>query len=203
MGSMAIMKFADRIWRRLARGGAHDVRGTEIAETAVVLPMLFMIVMAIFWFGQAFRVYGTLTQATRAGARAAVAPVCATCTSAGPTGPFNNAQTAVQNALTAAHLSTNQLVVNSAWTTPAPTLYQCRTTPLSQVFCDGGSATSVCVQENVQLSYPTNPQGGMGTCGTSVSVRYKYPFSFRIPYTNLDLGNIQLPGQAEMRVETQ
>ena len=63
-------------WRRLAR----DTRGTEIAEAAVVLPMLFMILMAIFWFGQAFRIYGTLTQATRAGARAAVAPVCATCT---------------------------------------------------------------------------------------------------------------------------
>lgn len=194
---------AERIWRCFARGLACDTHGTEIAETAVVLPMLFMIVIAIFWFGQAFRVYGTLTQATRAGARAAVAPACATCPPAGGTGPANNAQAAVQNALNAAHLSTNQLVANSQWTTPAPTLYQCRTIPLTQVFCDGGSATSVCVQENVQLSYPTNAQGGMGTCGTSVSVRYKYPFSFRIPFTNLDLSTIQLPGQAEMRVETQ
>ena len=62
-------------WRCLAR----DTRGTEIAEMAVVLPLLFMLLMGIFWFGQAFRVYGTLTQAARAGARAAVAPVCATC----------------------------------------------------------------------------------------------------------------------------
>jgi hypothetical protein len=60
------------------------------------------------------------------------------------------------------------------------------------------------VQENVQLSFPP-PQApaGMGECGTSVSVRYKYPFAFRIPYTNLDLGNIQLPGQAQMRAEAQ
>ncbi len=67
-----------RTWHRLL----CDTRGTEVAETAVVLPMLFMILIAIFWFGQAFRVYGTLTQASRAGARAAVAPVCATCRAA-------------------------------------------------------------------------------------------------------------------------
>ena len=54
-------------WRCLAR----DARGTEIAEMAVVLPLLFMLLMGIFWFGEAFRVYGTLTQAARAGARAA------------------------------------------------------------------------------------------------------------------------------------
>jgi TadE-like protein len=192
-------KSGQRAWRRLAR----DTRGTELAEAAVVLPMLFMILMAIFWFGQAFRIYGTLTQATRAGARAAVAPVCATCAPAG-TGPGLVAQTAVQNAMAAAHLSTNQLVTTGAgWTTPAPTLYQCRTSPLTPVACDPG-VTSVCVQENVQLSFPP-PQApaGMGECGTSVSVRYKYPFAFRIPYTNLDLGNIQLPGQAQMRAEAQ
>jgi Flp pilus assembly protein TadG len=184
-----------RTWCHLAR----DTRGTEIAEAAVVLPMLFMILMAIFWFGQAFRIYGTLTQATRAGARAAVAPVCATC-AAGATG-VANAQTAVQNALAAAHLSTNQLVVNSKWTTPAPTLYKCGTAKATQITCAG--TDTVCVQENVQLSYPALANGPVGTCGTSVSVRYTYPFSFPIPFTNLDLGNIQLPGQAQMRAETQ
>jgi Flp pilus assembly protein TadG len=195
-----INKLARRTWRRLAR----DTRATEIAEAAVVLPMLFMILMAIFWFGQAFRIYGTLTQATRAGARAAVAPVCATCAAAG-TSPGLIAQTAVQNAMAAAHLSANQLVTTgAAWTTPAPTLYQCRKSPLTAVSCDP-TVTSVCVQQNVQLSFPTPVSGpaGMGECGTSVSVRYKYPFHFSIPYTNLDLGNIQLPGQAQMRAEAQ
>src|SRR6204780_4374451 len=96
-------RLAARIWRRIAR----DTRGTEVAETAVVLPMLFMILIAIFWFGQAFRVYGTLTQASRAGARAAVAPVCATCGASGST-PAQIAQTAVTNAMSAAHLNTAQ-----------------------------------------------------------------------------------------------
>jgi len=193
-------KLARRGWHRIAR----DTRGTEIAEAAVVLPMLFMILMAIFWFGQAFRIYGTLTQATRAGARAAVAPVCATCAAAGVSQGLV-AQTAVQNVLAAAHLGANQLVpTGAAWTTPAPTLYQCRQSPLTQVACDP-TVTSVCVQENVQLSFPTPVTGpaGMGECGTSVSVRYKYPFHFSIPFTNLDLGNIQLPGQAQMRAEAQ
>ena len=190
-------KAGGRAWRCLAR----DTRGTEIAEAAVVLPMLFMILMGIFWFGQAFRIYGTLTQATRAGARAAVAPVCATC-GAGATG-VANAQTAVQNALAAAHLSTSQLVANSTWTTPAPTLYKCGSAKATQITCAG--TDTVCVQENVQLSYPAPATGpaGMGECGTSVSVRYKYPFHFSIPFTNLDLGNIQLPGQAQMRAESQ
>jgi hypothetical protein len=43
----------------------------------------------------------------------------------------------------------------------------------------------------------------MGTCGISVSARYQYPYHFPIPFTTLDLGNMLLPGQAQMRVETQ
>jgi Flp pilus assembly protein TadG len=185
-------------WRSLARG----VRGSEIAETAMILPLFFMIFMAIFWFGQAFRAYGTLTAGTRAAAEAAVAPVCTTC--AAGTSVASNAQTAVQNALVSAHLSINQLVPTSSWTrpnlcacVPNNTNSSCTATP---VLCDG-SVTNVCVQENVQLSYPS--QGGMGTCGISVSARYQYAYHFPIPFTNLDLGNMLLPGQAQMRVETQ
>ena len=67
--------------------------------------------------------------------------------------------------------------------------------------CDSQPITDVCVQVNVQLSYPS--QGGAGTCGTSVSARYQYPYHFSIPLTNLDIGNVLLPGQAQMRAETQ
>jgi hypothetical protein len=186
-------------WRR----GAGDTRGSEIAETAMILPLFFMVFMAIFWFGQAFRIYGTLTSGARAGAEAAVAPVCTTC-GPSPTTVAANAQTAMQNALLAAKLDKNQLVLTTGWTRPnlcacAPnnSNFSCTGTP---VLCDS-SVTNVCVQENVQLSYPS--QGGMGTCGISVSARYKYAYSFPIPFTTLDLGNMLLPGQAEMRVETQ
>jgi Flp pilus assembly protein TadG len=186
----------------------RDTSASEIAEFAMIVPLLFMFLIAIFWFGQAFRVYGTLTQATRAGARAAVAPVCATCPASGST-PAQIAQTAVTNAMSAAHLNTAQLVPTSQWTVPVPNLCQCNSggtsasSCTSPVSCDASVSIQMCVQPNVQLSYPTGSQGGMGTCGTSVSLRYQYPFSFKIPLTNLDLGNIQIPGQSQMRVETQ
>lgn len=184
------------VWRIL-RVLRHDTGGAEIAETAAILPLLFLAFMGIFWFGQAYRIYGTTTHAARAGARAAVAPACTTC--AGLTAAQNaqNAQTAVQNALVAANLDPRQLVVTSGWTPPA--LCACGTACTPQT-CDG-TVTNVCVQANVQLSYTT--KGGMGTCGTSVSMRYRYPYHFGIPLTNLDLGNMLLPGQAEMRAESQ
>ncbi|MGA8213559.1 MAG: TadE family protein [Candidatus Sulfotelmatobacter sp.] len=182
-------------WRSLA----PDARGTEIVESALVLPLVFMFVMAIFWFGQAFRIYGTLTHAAREGARAAVASVCTTC-AAGNT-PEQNAVTAVSNDMAAAHLSTAQLQPLASWTPPA--LCPCGTGPGCGTprACDGAPSINVCVQENVQLSYPS--VGGAGTCGTSVSMRYRYPYHFSIPLTPLDIGNVLLPGQAQMRVESQ
>jgi Flp pilus assembly protein TadG len=193
-------KIAGRVFASLA----DDTRGSEIAETAAILPLLFMILLGIFWFGQAYRMYGTATSATRAGAEAAVAPACTTCTALTPAQIDINAQTAVQNALKAAGLNPNQLVSTTAWTKPAPALCSCspnnpNTTCGTPVACDA-TVTNVCVQPNVQLS---DISGGMGTCGTSVSIRYQYPYHFGIPLTNLDLGNLQLPGQAQMRSETQ
>ena len=59
--------------------------GSEIAEAALVLPIFFMIMLGIYWFGRAFNVYATINHAAREGARAAAAPTCATC--AGPVNP--------------------------------------------------------------------------------------------------------------------
>jgi hypothetical protein len=188
------------MWVRLSR----DARGTEIVEAAMTLPLLFMFVIGILWFGLAFLIYGTLAQATRSGAEAAVAPVCTTC-SAGATTPATAAQTAVYNALAAAHLNKKNLVLTTSWTPPL--LCACGTAATQSACgaaktCSGGIAPpDVCVQENVQLSYPAS--GGAGTCGTSVSARYQYPVHFSIPLTGWDLGNVLLPGQAEMRAETQ
>jgi Flp pilus assembly protein TadG len=192
-------------WRRLARGTG----GTEIAEAAMVLPLLFLVLLAIFWFGQAFRIYGTVTRAAREGARAAVAPACTTCAATTPT---QNAINAVTSAMSAAHLNTAQLQPwGSTWNPPP--LCSCGSTSSS---CGGGSVVAcdnsvsnnnVCVQPNVQLSY-TTVLGGAGTCGTSVSMGYRYPISFTLPCwpapcTSLDLSKMTLTGQAEMRLETQ
>jgi hypothetical protein len=159
-------------------------------------------VIGIIWFGLAFFIYGTLTQGARAGAEAAVAPVCTTC-AAGST-QATIAQTAVHNALAVAHLNKNNLVLTSSGWTP-PMLCACGTAA-SRAACGSaqpcdGNVHDVCVQVNVQLSY--SGTGGAGTCGTSVSARYRYPYHFSIPLTNLDIGNVLIPGQAQMRSETQ
>ena len=178
------------------------VCGSEIAETAIILPLLFMLVLAIFWFGQAFRIYTTITQAARQGARAAVAPACSTCTPVTTATAAQNAITAVNSTLAAAHMNTAQIQAPN----PVPTLCPCGSTSSS---C-GNSAvacttltfnTNVCVQPNVQLSYSS--LGGAGVCGTSVSFGYKNGFNFTIPLTDLNLGNMNLPAQAQMRLETQ
>jgi len=196
------MKLRQHIaWNKLAR----STRGSEIAETAMILPLLFMLIMAIFWFGQAYRIYGSLTHAAREGARAAVAPACATCANANT--PTQNAVAAVTSAMAAANLKTAQLQAFSKWTPPL----LCACVPNnpnpsctgSPVLCDTSVNTNngICVQPNVQLSYPS--QGGAGSCGTSVSMRYQNPYHFLIPNTTLDLFNVALPGQAQMRAETQ
>jgi len=185
-----------------------EARGTEIAEAAMVLPMLFMAIIGIFWFGQAFRIYGTGTHAAMEGARAAVAPACTTCAPLTPVQIDTNAVTAVNNSLLAAHLDTKQVVAPS----PVPTLCACGSTTAAcggtAVACDPPvGASNVCVQPNVQLSY-TTVLGGAGTCGTSVSFGYKYPVHFTLPCwpppcTSLDLQNMTLPAQAQERLETQ
>src|SRR5437764_3003137 len=79
-----------------------ESRGAEIAEAAAVLPLMFMVLLGIFWFGQAFSIYGTITRAAQEGARAAAAPACTTCASGAS--PASNAYAAVQSVLTAAKL---------------------------------------------------------------------------------------------------
>jgi len=190
---------------QLAGGNA----GEEIAEAALVLPLLFIILIAIFWFGQAFRIYTTLTQAARQGARAAVAPICATCS---PPAGFSSTQSAinaVSSALTVSNLNTSQLVPLGQWTPPS--LCICGTTTAGScstpVSCASDPTNSnVCVQPNVQISFPA--QGGAGECGTAVSFQYRYPYSFTLPClpqpcTPLDLSKFTIPGQAQMRLETQ
>ncbi len=194
-----------KTWRNLAR----STHASEIAETAMILPLFFMIFLAIFWFGQAFRVYGTITRAAREGARAAVAPACTTCAS---NDPSQNAYNAIQNALVAANLDPNLMKQPTA----LPPLCQCGSAGTScagsAVACDGGQ-TNICVQgvthptgnsnpaveSNVQLSAAVS--GAAGECGVSVS--FVYPYKFWLPFSVLNNQTLELRAQAQMRAETQ
>jgi Flp pilus assembly protein TadG len=195
------MKFFWRntAWLKAVRGSD----GSEIAEAALVLPLMFMMLMGIFWFGQAFRISGTIAHAARQGARAAVALPCTTCGGPIPTAQAaqeaQDAYNAVQSALLAAKLDPTLM----SQTTTAPALCPCGSTGSSCtasgfVKCDP-SQTSVCVQTSVQLS--SSSLGGAGVCGTSVS--FQYPYTFWLPGSSLNKRNLLLPAQAEMRAEQQ
>jgi hypothetical protein len=196
--------FAHKTFRRLAA----ETRGAEIAEAAAVLPIMFMMILGIFWFGQAFSIYGTITRAAQEGARAAVAPVCTTC--AGSIDPSTNAYNAVHDALVAAHLNPARM---QQLATP-PSLCACGSLVTT---CTGGGATAcdnsqpnICVQgvqhpagnplqENLIQLAPAST--GLGVCGVSVSLRY--PFKFWLPFTSLNQQQLWLRAQAEVRAETQ
>lgn len=176
---------------------ARETRGQEIAEAALVLPIVFMIMLGIFWFGQAFRIYGTITHAAREGARAAVAPLCATCgTPLNPATVAQNAVNALQNALLAAKLDPAQ---PKRYPVTRPALLSCVNGPAPR--CDPTQLTQagVCVQNNVQLS-GTNSTS-LADCG--VSVTFQYPYQFWLPFTSLNNQRIFVPAQAHMKMESQ
>jgi Flp pilus assembly protein TadG len=176
--------------RNTLRGLADETHGAEIAEAAAVLPVMFMMILGIFWFGQAFSIYGTITRAAQDGARAAATPVCTTCGSA-PSTPSQNAYSAVQSALLAAKLDPTKLQQPN----PIPGLFSCVNG--AAVSCDGSPA-NVCVQEGVQLT--TTGGGGTGVCGISVSLQY--PYQFWLPFTSLNKQLIKLKASARVRLET-
>ena len=177
--------------RNSLRRLAGETRGAEIAEAAAVLPIMFMMILGIFWFGQAFSIYGTITRAAQDGARAgAAAPNCTTCTSSVNTAA-TNASNAVQSALVAAHLN-RPIIPLANWTPPAAV--DCLD-PGDAVACT--NVGNVCVQTNVQLS---NPASG-SVCGISVS--FEYPYQFWLPFTSLNKQSIQMQAVARVRMETQ
>jgi len=182
-----VRTLGNTIWRKLVL----DTRGAEIAEAAAVLPLMFMILLGIFWFGQAFSLYGAITRAAQEGARAGAAPYCTTCNT--PNGPVINAANAVNAALTVSHLDPSQVVLPAS----PPSFVNCITG--QPVMTCNGASTKACVQSEVQLVPPDGI--GAGVCGISVSLQY--PFQFYLPFTSLNKRRILLSASASVRMENQ
>lgn len=180
--------FAITVLRRLG----SETRGAEIAEAAAVLPLMFMILLGIFWFGQAFSIYGAITRAAQEGARAGATPYCATCTGAS-TAP-TNAANAAQAAMVASRLDPTQV----RFPVPAPSFLACGG-GAAPVCSSGGNSNPFCVQTPIQM---TNVRAGTnGLCGVSVS--FQYPFQFWLPFTTLNNRRIWLNATAQVRLENQ
>lgn len=163
--------------------------GAEIAEAALVLPLVFMFLLGIIWFGRAFNIYATITQAAQRGAIVAARPTCATCL---PANTFPNAL-AVDNAVyavtDAANLDRAAIQPNPPGVAPVACPAPAPPPTCSSVV----SKITVC--QGVVLNAPSSaPQ-----CGVTVS--FKYPFQFYLPFTSLNLQQITLTASAQSRME--
>jgi hypothetical protein len=185
-----------RITRKL---GSTD--GAEIAEAALVLPLVFMLLLGIVWFGRAFNIYSTIQQAAQQGAIAAARATCATCgntsaldgtvTSCPVTGSPGSVTYAIESVMCASNLDPTQIPVNSN----APSPISC-VSPPTPVTCTSPGNITICRQAllNSPVSATQTPQ-----CGTVVS--FQYPFTFYFPGTSLNLQQITLSAQAQSRME--
>ena len=81
-------------------------RGTALLETALTIPLLLLVSVAIFEFGRAFQTWEVLTNAAREGARVAVLP---------------NSTAAAASARAKAYLDSGQLAGDNATITVTPT----------------------------------------------------------------------------------
>ena len=166
--------------------------GAEIAEAALVLPLVFMLLLGAVWFGRAFNIYSTIQQAAQQGAITAARASCATCPS-GNTFPQPAAVDAVVAAvMQASNLSPSQIPASLAPSQP----------PCQPPAPPGGACTAtgnnIWVCQNVQLN-PTAGATQPQQCGTVVS--FQYPFQFYLPFTSLNMQNITLSAQAQSRME--
>jgi Flp pilus assembly protein TadG len=164
-----------------------DAGGSQIAEAALVLPIMFMLLLGIYWFGRALNTYETINHAAIEAARAAATHTCATCSPSNVPLTADQVASVVQQALQASSLNP-ALVTHSAASLQA---------------CTGGTITcqalsgptSVCLAAPIQLS----PLTGAEACGVYVS--FQYPYQFYLPFTSLNLQQIQLNASVQMRGE--
>ncbi|MGA8489849.1 MAG: TadE/TadG family type IV pilus assembly protein [Terriglobales bacterium] len=169
---------------------AAGTTGSEIAEAALVIPIFFMIMLGIYWFGRALNSYATINHAAREGALMATMSNCASCGNT-PVAALTVANT-VTAALQASGLDPNQI---QAYAPPSP------------AFC--GGATPTCNSANDNITVCSNVQltpssfSGSPACGVTVSFQYPYNFSlpFAVPGNGQNTFNLQLKANVQMRGE--
>jgi Flp pilus assembly protein TadG len=170
----------------------RNTEAAEIAEAALVLPVVFVFLLGIVWFGRAFNIYSTIQQAAQQGAIAAARPTCASCSSGTTTG-FPSDQT-VTNAIFA--------VMQASSLDPS----QIVTPNKAPVGCTNSQKVTIC--REMLLNPSSNPAQSQNCqsvptpsqlCGTIVT--FQYPFKFPLPFTSLNFSPIALTAQAQTRTE--
>ena len=178
-----------RIARKL---GSTD--GAEIAEAALVLPLVFMLLLGIVWFGRAFNIYSTIQQAAQQGAIKAARDSCATCTGGNAPPDPATADGVVVAVLEASSLESGQIKQAPNPKVANPNLQPCPPPAPPSGSCSV-TAHHIWVCSSVLLNSSTQP----AQCGAMVS--FQYPFQFYLPFTSLNNQQIILSAQAQSRME--
>jgi len=165
--------------------------GAQIAEAAVVLPVLFFILFEIVWLCLALSSSSTLQRAAKEAAIAASRSTCASCgnTNLNNNQVFNTLNTSLQ----AGHLNSSNIVASTPAflcnPTPAPTcttrrnVQVCRNVPLT---CGGAAC-----------------QTPPADCGEDVvtGVRVSFGYRFNSPLPLGSWQNITIPASAQAAQE--
>lgn len=187
------------------RNIAIGTDGQEIAEAALVLPIVFLVLVAIFWFGRAFNISGSLERAAKEGALRAAQATCGTCGNASATS--TNVADAVQSALSASSINVSALQPYAPpfVCTPA-TAPVCTTTATSS----SGQTFNLQICTGAPLSCGAGAAAGCGTasppaCGTApvygtrIAVAYRFDL-LRLAYSSGNLSgapSVTLPAVAQ------
>ncbi len=176
-----------RLLARLRR----ETSASQIAEAALVLPIVFTLLLGIFWVGRAMNVQATINQAARVGARAAVTGQCATCGNSPLT--VNQVAAQVGAALQASRLDPNLVVPNTA-----ATYTNCGIGAASCLTPTAGpNIPQICMYNDVRLNLPiSGPPNGPPSCGVVITFKYPYPLT-------LPLGSQQIPLTTQIQMESE
>ena len=172
---------------------ATGTTGSEIAEAALVLPIFFLIMLGIYWFGRAFNTYATINHAAREGARV-------------------GRGADLRHLWQPQHLADHESDCHPSQAVPPG--FQPRShsghkiSAEARTACGGLGTTScqvpssgpqICVYYNVQL--PNTLPAGSGAPACGVSVQFQYPYQFALPYTSLNMQKIMLNAGVQMTGE--
>jgi TadE-like protein len=164
----------------------RDTSGAQIAEAALVLPVLFILLLAILALGRAYSVYTTVNYAAREGARVAARPACAVCSPAGFPSDSEVA-TKIGDVLSTARLDPSLVDAYD----PSPVLNACP----GVSGCTTVNGVRIC--RNVRI----NPGSSSGPQACGVSVNFRYPYQFHIPFMSINAQTIWIRADVQMRGE--
>lgn len=167
--------------------------GQTLVEAALILPILFLILLGIFWFGRAFNIASTVERAAAKGIQVNSHQTCATCS------PSNTAATnaqivaAIVAALQDDHLKTVNL-------TPYMPAFSCNAgTPPT---CTTLQGVGIC--RGVPLTCGTTQcQSPPIACGANaeLGVRVSFGYNFNSPFPLANLTGLTLHASAQSQPE--